>query len=212
MIRPLPMQRWVVTGPIAAGKSLVSRQLARLSGAPVVNGDALGHEVLAMPAVQEAIAAHFGPTMVSEGVVDRAALGRLVFGDPGALEMLNALTHGHISRLAEERLQEAEKCGEHALAVLEAAVYFLFPSPPRADLVLAVTASAAHRARRLAESRQLSLEDARARIAAQNHLEPLWSRADVILVNEGTADELQESVRLLVQKELGIRKPQGDTP
>jgi dephospho-CoA kinase len=196
------MKRWVVTGPIAAGKSRVSQEIARQTGAPIISGDALGHEVLAATEVQDSIVRRFGPEMVKDGQVDRPALGRVVFADPAAMQALNQLTHPRISALAEERFRDLEKGAEHALAVLEAAVYFLFPSPPRADLVLTVTAPADLRARRLARDRGLTPEAARERIEAQAHLEPLWARADLILENDGPADRIRLTIEQLVQKEL----------
>ena len=202
MMRHLGLIRWVVTGPIAAGKSLVSGEIARLTGAPVINGDELGHRVLGQGEVQRAISEKFGPQLVVDGEVDRRALGALVFADPAALEWLNRLTHGPISEMAEEAFQELEKSPERSLAVLEAAVYFLFPTPPRADLVIAVTAPAEARARRLAGDRGLTAQQARARIAAQAHLDPLWARAGRTIVNDGPRRQLLARVEQLVRTEL----------
>ena len=71
------MIRWVVTGPTGAGKSHLTSRLAG-RGAAVVDGDVLGHEILARPRVAAAIAEVFGPGYVVRGAVDRPALGRLV--------------------------------------------------------------------------------------------------------------------------------------
>ena len=187
------MIRWVVTGPIGAGKSTVTAWLAR-RGAAVVDGDRLGHEVLADPAVVAEVAAAFGPGTVAEGQVDRTVLGPLVFADPSALARLNGITHGRIAALARRRLDELEKAGNHGLAVLEAAVYFLFPAPPPVDLVIAVVADPVVRAARLAARRGLTAPQAAARLAAQADLAPLWRSADVVLDNSG--DELQLQRRL----------------
>lgn len=190
------MRRWAVTGPIAAGKSAVSALLA-LRGAAVVDGDALGHEVLAQPPVRDAVAAAFGPQVMRAGSVDRTALGRLVFADPVALARLNGLTHGPLALLAEARLAALAAAGQHALAVLEAAVYFLLPSPPRVDLVVVVDAPAPLRARRLAAVRGLQAAAAAARIAAQADWGALWARADRTIVNDGTPADLARAVDAL---------------
>lgn len=178
------MIRWAVTGPTASGKSRLTALLAE-RGAAVVNGDALGHEVLARPEVAAAIAEEFGSEYVAGGIVDRGRLGRLVFADPVSLDRLNHLTHGPLSELAAVRLDALEKSGEHVLAVFEAAVYFLLPSPPPVDLVVVVNASPAIRQKRLAEKPGIDDLAATERVAAQAAMEPLWRRGDVVFDNDG---------------------------
>lgn len=190
------MRRWAVTGPIGAGKSAVTALLA-LRGAAVVDGDALGHQVLARPQIMAELARVFGPGLVAGGRVDRAALGRLVFADRAALARLDALTHGPLAALAGERLDALERAGQHALAVFEAAVYFRLLSPPRMDLVVVVNAPPALRARRLAASRGMEAAVAAARIAAQADWDRDWDRADCTLVNDGTPADLALAVDAL---------------
>jgi len=203
------VRRWAVTGPIGAGKSAVSALLAA-RGAAVLDGDALGHEILARPEVRDAIGASFGPGVVHDGRVDRAVLGPLVFADPAQLARLNAITHPPLADLMQERLDALAAAGDHALAVLEAAVYFLLPHPPRLDLVIAVDAPPALRAARLAATRGLDAAAAAARIAAQAPWDAFWSRADRIIVNDGTPADLARAVDDLWRRHgPGVPDPQG---
>lgn len=178
------MIRWAVTGPTGAGKSLLTASLAS-RGAAVIDGDALGHEILARATTHDAIVQEFGPEFLVEGGVDRGALGALVFADKRAMERLNALTHGPLSSLASERLDALEAAGNHDLAVFEAAVYFLLPSPPRTDLVITVTADPAVRTARLVEGKGLDPGAAAKRVAFQAFMEEGWSRADLVFDNGG---------------------------
>lgn len=195
------MIRWVVTGPMGSGKSTVSRLLAE-RGAVVVDGDKLGHEILADPEVVAAIVSRFGPETAPSGVVDRSILGPLVFSDPANLADLNGLTHGRISSLAALRLDELAIEGNHELAVLEAAVYFLFPSPPPVDLVISVMADLAVRTARLVACRGLLPAQVQARLAAQADLDELWHRADVIVDNSGSLDQLRARIDRLLEEHL----------
>ena len=83
-----------ITGPIGCGKSQVARWLAA-RGARVVDADLVAREVTAPGTpVHAAILRRFGATVSTpDGILDRAALGRVVFGDPAALRDLEALVH-----------------------------------------------------------------------------------------------------------------------
>lgn len=186
------MKRWVVTGPTGAGKSAVTALLAA-RGAVVIDGDALGHQVLERPAVRGAIGARFGAAVVADGSVDRARLGRAVFGDPSQLAALDAIVHGPLGELMSSALAAAAVTGA-PLAVLEAAVYYRLPAPPPVDLVVAVLAPAAVRAERLAARAGLTPDEARARVRALSHLDRDWSRADVTITNDGRAQDLAAAV------------------
>ncbi len=134
--------------------------------------------------------------------MDRSALGARVFADPEALKALNRITHTPLAHLAREKLADLAQNGEHELAVFEAAVYFLLPSPPVVDLVVAVVASPQLRIERLVarSAGSLSLGQATSRVAAQANMEDHWPQADEIIVNDGTLDELEASVARLVPR------------
>jgi dephospho-CoA kinase len=184
------MIRWVVTGPAGAGKSALCGLFAD-RGAAVLDGDRLGHDILGREDVVANIINEFASGVVTDGTVDRAALGALVFSDPIALGKLNGITHGPLAALMGQRLDELEKEGLHRLAVLEAAVYFLLPPVPGIDLVITLTASPSTRLARMTDSGSLSPAQARSRIEAQRSMEGGWGHADVIVGNDGPVSELK---------------------
>ena len=197
---PVHMTTWALTGPAGAGKSVVSAMLAS-NGAVIIDGDRLGHEILARPDIQAEIVRRLGAGYVLNGVVDRVSLGARVFGDPAALTKLNEITHGPLAALAAEKLASLAAAGEHELAVFEAAVYFLLPSPPTVDLVVAVVAPVETRVPRLLarSAGRMKEAEARNRVAAQVDLEKYWPKADEIIVNDGTLAELEARVIHLLQ-------------
>ena len=193
------MRRWVVTGPAGAGKSLLASWLAE-KGAVIIGADGLGHELLARPEIQAAIVSTFGGGFVRDGTVDRSALGQLVFADPEQLDRLNALTHPPLAAAIADRFAKVEAGGGTDLAVLEAAVYFLLPPTVPMDMTIAVVARESTREQRLIVGRGLKPEEARRRVVAQRSLDRFWSRADLILKNDDSVEDLRRRAEDVLAK------------
>jgi dephospho-CoA kinase len=186
------MIRWAVTGPAGGGKSTLCRLLAE-RGAGVIDGDLLGHEILVRADIASAVCREFGTGIMVDGQVDRSALGRIVFDDLSDLDRLNRITLAPIAELAAARLDALASKGRYRLAVLEAAVYFLFPPVPGMDLVVSVTADPETRIARMMENRSLSRTQAQARLDSQRPLEEGWTRADLVLDNNGPLADLEKT-------------------
>ena len=98
-----------LTGGIATGKSNLSSAL-RAAGAPVVDADKISHGLTAPGgAALERIREAFGGEYVKDGVLDRKALGELVFNDPEALKTLNGITHPLIFEEMDRQIVEADR-------------------------------------------------------------------------------------------------------
>ena len=127
-----------LTGSIGMGKTQAARAFAHL-GAAVFDADATVHEVLAPGgSAAERVAAAF-PQAVSEGVVDREALGRIVFADAAALERLEAIVHPVVRR-AERAFLAAARRRRVALAVLDIPLLFETGAASRVDATAVVSA------------------------------------------------------------------------
>jgi len=198
MTEQRPMQRWAVTGPTGAGKSLLTKMLAE-HGAEIVNADLVGHEILRLPNVRAAIAQAFGERFLKKGEVDRPSMGKLVFAEPEALARLNAIVHPPLARAIREQLDSLAASGRTSLAVIEAAVYFLLPPVGLVDLTISVVAPSAMRLQRLLAS-GLAEKQASRRIVAQVPMAGLWQQADVVHENTGTKESLARFASELITK------------
>ncbi|MPZ16058.1 MAG: dephospho-CoA kinase [Chloroflexi bacterium] len=197
--------RYVIglTGNIASGKSVVARMLAALH-ADVIDADHVAHETLAPDTEQAAaVARRFGSDIIrSDGSVDRAALGRIVFADPVALADLEAIVHPVTRRRILDRLA----CSRADVAVIEAIKLLEGPLVNHVNAVWAVTAPRELRIERLVGERELSPDDAARRVDAQNPEDEKVARADVVIRNDGSIDDLRERVAKAWR---GIRQDRG---
>lgn len=108
---------WALTGGIGSGKSTVRGTLGEL-GAVTIDADRIGHAVLEPGGGAHTAVAARWPSVVSDGRIDRAALGAIVFADEDALRELEALTHPVIAAEISRQVQEADQ----RIAVVEVSV------------------------------------------------------------------------------------------
>jgi dephospho-CoA kinase len=157
------MVRIGVTGAMASGKSTLARRF-RERGADLVDGDALGWEVLRLPEVRVAIREAFGDDVMDrQGEVDRARLGQIVFADPDRMSRLNAIVQPRLL----ERVRAALEAPGALVRVLDAAMLTTWRLEPELDGVIEVVASEDERARRLRAARSFSDLEARGRVQGQ---------------------------------------------
>ncbi|MGH7448505.1 MAG: dephospho-CoA kinase [Longimicrobiales bacterium] len=188
------MYRVGLTGNIASGKSTVAQEWSRL-GAHVIDADVLARRAVA-PGTDalHRIGEVFGNAMIVNGSLDRAALGRIVFRDPGKRRVLETIVHPEVRRLREEEEARAAARGER---IVVHAVPLLYETGMEGqfDTVVLVDAAESVRLERLVAARELSADDARAMIAAQQPSETKRVRADHVIENNGTLDQLVEQAR-----------------
>ena len=184
-----------LTGGIACGKSTVSTELRTL-GAAIVDADALAHE-LSQPhqPIYNAYVERFGREIVTaDGMLDRVAIARRVFADPAVRAEVDAIAHPLIRMAAEERLRAARDENKRA-AVLDVPLLFEAGWDALADETWVVALPREEQlARLLARDTSMDAGEARARIAAQMPLAEKCARADVVIDNSGTVEEIREYI------------------
>ncbi len=188
------MLRVALTGGIATGKSYVLEQF-RDRGVPCLDADALAHGVTsAGTEATSAIAARFGDdVLAADGAVDRAKLGRIVFGDPAARRELEAIVHPAVYRAIVSGLRGFELLGGYALAVVDVPLLFETGRDGDFDRVIVTVCPPAMQIARLV-TRGMSDEDARQRLAAQWPTVEKVSRADFVIRTDGTFEETDRQV------------------
>ncbi|MFJ6853198.1 dephospho-CoA kinase [Streptomyces sp. NPDC091271] len=182
-----------LTGGIGAGKSEVSRLLARY-GAVLIDADRIAREVVepgtpGLTAVVEA----FGPGILGpDGALNRPALGSIVFADPARLATLNAIVHPLVGARSTELERAA---GTGAVVVHDVPLLTENGLAPVYDLVVVVDAAPGTQLDRLVRLRGMTESDARARMAAQATREERLAVADIVVDNDGPLEDLEPQVR-----------------
>lgn len=185
-----------LAGGIASGKSTVG-ELLRRKGALVIDADAVAHEIVepGRPALAE-IRERFGDGVITpDGWLDRAALGRIVFEDPQARADLNDIMHPRIYEEIRRRIRGQRR---DRIMVFEAALlaetYEQALEWLEIDAVVVVDAPPEVQVQRLVDERDMTLEEAQARIASQTIREDRNSLANYVIRNVGTLADLEREV------------------
>jgi dephospho-CoA kinase len=193
-----------LTGGIGTGKSTVSAMLAAL-GARIVDSDEIVHALQApgMPMLAE-LAAEFGAGILrTDGSLDRAALGDVVFRDETARKRLNAIVHPAVGRESVVRLQRAIADGV-PLVVLDIPLLFetrAHGTASKANLGLE-TIVVVYAPRELQIARQVARngygrDEAERRVDAQISIEEKRAQAHHVIDNSGSVADTERQVRAL---------------
>ena len=191
-----------VIGPIGAGKSTVAGWLAK-RGAAIVDADALTRQLMSPGApVTEAIIARFGGEYRRpDGSLDRAALGRFVFSDPGRLTELESIVHPAVARLEQEAIRTAD-ARHPAVIVLEAIKLVEAGHAAWCDEIWLVVCGPEAQLARL-PARGMAESDARQRIAAQAASLPLWRAAAYRVIDtDGSLQSVERAVAQALEQVL----------
>jgi dephospho-CoA kinase len=183
-----------LTGGIASGKSAVSAMLAE-HGALIIDADKVGHEAYAPGSdCYRDVVAVFGDDIVAaDGQIDRKALGAKVFGAPDQRKRLEGIVWPWMRTTMERRLAALRE-ERVPVVVLEAAVLLEAEWTPLVDQVWVVTVAPEIARQRIVQRNGLTPEQAGQRITAQLTNEERMAKAQFVIENNGTLEELAERV------------------
>ncbi len=158
-------------------------------GIPVIDADKLAREVVGLgtPGLEK-IKEAFGPEVLEEsGVLDREAMGKLVFADSEKRALLNSIIHPLIGARSLERFAELSAANNRWI-VYEAALIVennLVTKLGMAALIVVVVSEKTQLARLMARN-QFSESEARARLASQLSTAEKIAVADIVIDNNGS--------------------------
>lgn len=187
-----------LTGGIASGKSAVAKLLLA-KGAAVIDADKLAREVVApgQPALAELVARFGAAILTADGELDRKRLAAIAFSDEQARRDLNRITHPRIAAASAQAIAGWSDAGANVV-FYEAAL--LIENRVHTGLagVIVVSAPPEVQEQRVVARDHLTVDEARARIAAQLPLEEKVKVATWVIDNAGSLEALEAEVDRVV--------------
>lgn len=188
------MVRAALTGGIATGKSFCLAAFAAL-GAATIDADRLSRDAVAAGSTGlSRVIERFGKSLLrSDGSLDRAALGRIVFTDRAARADLEAIIHPEVySRIRE---WSANLPAGTRLAIADIPLLFETGQQHQFDTVIVCACEPAEQIRRIQARDRLTEAEARDRLNAQWPIGEKVARADHVIRTDGPMDDTREQVR-----------------
>lgn len=190
-----------LTGGIGTGKSTVSQYL-KSRGCVVIDADGISRAMTGRgaPALKE-IEKAFGKKYVSkEGLLDRKALGDLVFGDKEKLELLQRIITEKVIAYIDEKISKMKEEGWDGTVIIDAPLLFECGMEDMTDENWLVTADTSLRLLRVSKRDGLSEEQILARIENQMSDEEKTRLSDQVIDNSSGLEELYRQIDFQLER------------
>lgn len=188
-----------VTGGMGSGKSLASRMFGEL-GAIVIEADKVGKKLYSIDStLKNKIVEAFGNDILDDsGEVSFKKLAAVAFKNSFSVGLLNSITHPFIKIAIREKI--IELAISHDVIVVDAALLYEGELLYSVDYIITVTAPEELRVKRVVDSGRFSEKEVRKRMALQLPEKEKADRADYVITNVGTIEELRAKVEDVYNK------------
>lgn len=185
-----------ITGGIGSGKTTVCQIIASF-GVPVFYADDSARRIMsADPEVISEVIQEFGDESYDDnGLLDRSYIASIVFDDEARLSRLNEIVHPRVRKSFADFIQDYKN---ERLVVHESAIIYESQMDDMFDAVVVVDAGVDERIERAIDAGK-SEDDFRRRLSNQMPASELRELADYIIVNNGSLDDLEKEVELLLE-------------
>jgi dephospho-CoA kinase len=192
-----------LTGNIASGKSAVADMLAD-RGATIIDADILAREAVmkGSPALDSIVEKWGREILDDDGNLDRAKLRSRVFEDQSDLDALNEIVHPEVQRLRANEMRAARERGDKVVVCV---IPLLFERhlADEFETIILVDAPRSVRLERIVRDRKIDETEAMKMIAAQMPADLKRARADYVIENAGSREELEDEVDRVWQSIVG---------
>ena len=183
-----------LTGSIATGKSEVAKLLSG-AGIPVFDSDAEVHVLYADGQTVDLIGKTF-PGVVVDGKIDRQLLGQRVLASPEDLRKLESLIHPLVKEKRKEFISRWRK-QECPFVILDIPLLYETGEDQKLEYVVVVSADEEIQRKRAMARPGMTREKLASILARQMPDAEKRSRADFVVENSGSLENLRKQVDIL---------------
>lgn len=186
-----------VTGSFGSGKTTVAGILKSF-GARIIDADRIAHGCIRPPEpAYKKIRAAFGKKILQKnGLIDRAKLAQVVFGDKKLLRKLNNAVHPQAIGIIKDKIRSFES----GVVVLDAPLLLEAGLKNIVDKLIVVKVTQAEQLRRVKKKTSLSEAEILKRIKAQMSQNAKSGFANFIIDNSGTIQETRRQAGKIMKR------------
>ncbi len=194
------MKKIAITGGLSSGKSTVCRLLAD-RGAYVVDTDKIVHTLLSSDSqIRKQVIDLLGTDILVNGEINRKVIADKVFSDPKTLKSLELLLHPTVFHEMELQYQRVKDDPKYCLFVAEVPLLYETESSKLFDFIVVVLAERDLCYKRFTEHRKDSKESFDQRMQRQMNPSQKAAKADFVLINNDSIENLENHVINLLTK------------
>ncbi len=188
------------TGGLGSGKTTVARMFEKL-GAHIIDADALAREVVKAgnPALKLIVKVFGDSILTAQQTLNREALAKIVFQNPGKLKRLTNILYPHIAQEQAHRTREIQLKHPNAVIVYDAAMLIEAQAHKRMDKVIVVRADRTTQIARASQRDGLTKTETVRRLRHQMPIREKLRHADYVLDGTLPLKRLRTVVRDLYE-------------
>ncbi|MFD1471072.1 dephospho-CoA kinase [Companilactobacillus mishanensis] len=190
-----------LTGSIATGKSTVL-EILKSRGCVVYDADQVAREIVepGTPGLEQ-IAEHFGDRILnSDGSLNRAKLGKIVFNNSDELQALTQITGPIIRKNIVQTIEKVRNSSDKKIYFFEIQLLFEANYQDYFNATITVYVKPPQQLQRLMERNSLDEQAARAKINSQMSIDEKKARADYLIDNSGDLESLNNEIDKLLKQ------------
>ena len=186
-----------LTGLSGVGKSSLAKYFAD-NGLPVIDCDEIAKEIHSEVDCQLQLCEFFGADILNGSVIDKQLLAKKAFSSPENLQKLTDITHPFIINKILTDADNYLKNGNN-IVIVDGAVIIGHDFEKYCDKFIVILCDRERQYERLIKRDGISLQQAQNRIAKQTKLEVLLNKADYLVYNNTTLEELNNQGEYVIK-------------
>ena len=179
-----------LTGGTGSGKGTVCQKFLKYN-INSIDTDQTSRQVCAAgtPCLNELVDTFGSCILNPDQTLNRQELAKIAFSDKDKHLKLNSITHKYILAEVRKQIEAEEKKGAKAI-IVDAPLLYESGFDKECDFIIAVTASAESRIKRIIKRDNITVEMANIRLSKQGNDKFYTSKADYIITNDGNPEDL----------------------